>query len=119
MLPKKHRLPAYLIPEVLKKGDCLQSLDFNVFVLPNTEKIIRLAIIVPLRTSKSAVKRNRIKRLFKETIKANLNKMKEGGDLIFLIKNKVLGKSFWEIKKATETFLIKEKIINNNEKNSS
>ncbi len=119
MLPKNYRLPAYLIPEILRRGKILNSLSFRIFVLPNTKKIIRIAVIVPIKLEKRAVKRNKIKRLFKETIRINLKKIKKGTDLIFLIKKKAMEKNFFEIKEETEDFLIREKIMKDVEKNHS
>jgi ribonuclease P protein component len=64
----------------------------------------RFGFVVSNKISKEATKRNRIKRLMREAVKKLLPEIKEGMNIIFLVRQKLLLKSkeevFSEVKSA-------------------
>lgn len=93
MLPKKHRLPAYKIPEVLQKGSRQFSFLFTLFIVKQEQPALtRLTIIVPKKIDKRSSQRNRIKRLIREAVRDKLTKLKKGYDIIILAKKTAQGK---------------------------
>lgn len=66
MLPEQHRLPSKEIAFVARKGQRLGNslLDIRRVQQPNSTEV-KVAITVPIRVSKKAVVRNRIRRRLK------------------------------------------------------
>ena len=62
-----------------------------VFVSENRKSIQRFGFVASKKTG-NAVQRNRIKRLFREFVKNNKEKFKEGTDYIFVGKGVLKGK---------------------------
>ncbi|OGC48112.1 ribonuclease P protein component [candidate division WWE3 bacterium RIFCSPLOWO2_01_FULL_37_15] len=78
MLKKQHRLSTdYEFKLTRKYGRNLVSRYFYLYVLKpqNYEGQTRVGIIVSNKFDKSAVKRNRIKRIYREIIRNNLDKI--------------------------------------------
>lgn len=50
----------------------------------------RFGFIISTKISKRAVVRNRIKRIFSDYIRLNFSKIKNGQDIIFLIKSSII-----------------------------
>lgn len=118
MLPKKYRLPSYLIPQVLKKGKRFHSKLFTLIVdsaSPPSSGIAnfssRFAIIVPIKINKRSTKRNRIKRQLHEIIRLNLKKIKVGYNVILLAKRPIINENFASIKAEVEKLLKKAKLM--------
>lgn len=114
MLPKKNRLPAYLIPEVLKKGKRFYSELFTLFI--SRQKMAdnnrpRLVFIISKKIINKAVKRNQIKRRLSQIIEKNLEQIKKGTDIVFLVKKEITSKTFLLIKSEIERFLKKINLI--------
>lgn len=86
MLPKKYRLPAYLIPAVLKNGKKFYCQNLIIFILKNKKPYSRVCFIVPLKVNKRAVKRNRLKRVLRNNYKKQMKDFKANNDIILLAK---------------------------------
>ncbi len=111
MLKKEHRLNKTLdIEKVLKKGRSFFSPLFNLKYLPS--KDLKFTVIVSNKVTKSAVKRNRIKRLCRDYWYKELPNIKPGY-YILLIKPAILLDSSIDIKNELKTALIKAKILIN------
>jgi ribonuclease P protein component len=55
-------------------------------LLPNTASINRVGFSISARSIKRAFRRNRIKRLFREAYRRNKNILKNGFDIVFVIR---------------------------------
>jgi len=54
----------------------------------------RFGIMISNKVSKKAVERNKIKRQIREAIKAQVNKMKPGRDIVIIVFPEALGKKY-------------------------
>lgn len=59
----------------------------------------RIGISVSKKVGKSVV-RSRVKRVIGENYRLNSENLKQGYDIVFIARNKVKDKSYWEVKKA-------------------
>lgn len=75
---------------------------------------LRLAVTVGLKASKSAVKRNRLKRKIREVLRLLIKdqKLKAGHYLMFVAKKDALDKNYAEISKEVELLLKKAGVLN-------
>ncbi|OGK54695.1 ribonuclease P protein component [Candidatus Roizmanbacteria bacterium RIFCSPLOWO2_01_FULL_45_11] len=98
MLPLPYRLPGNRIPDILKNGNRTQGKLVSIIVInvSSPERVSRFTVIVPYRLSKKAVKRNRARRLIREALRHNLNKVTNGYDIIvmahILLTNEPIGR---------------------------
>lgn len=114
MLPKKNRLPARLIPALLKKGDRLNAADFKLIWLKNKEGKgkkkelpTQFAFLVPKKIVKQAVLRNKIKRWFREATRSCLKRTRSGFQIIILAKKNIRKNSFKKLALEIQKSLIK------------
>ena len=88
MLPQKNRIRKKSdFQNILKKGKAFFCPLFVVKVKKNNLEFSRFAFIISKKTEKKAVKRNRIRRLFREVIKEIMPFISENIDVVFIIKN--------------------------------
>lgn len=85
------------IEKVKKKGKLFQSENFAISFLKVGDTHSSFAFIVSKNISKLATQRNRIKRVLSETVRQNLKYIKEGYDIVFLPKKKIIKKQTSEI----------------------
>lgn len=78
----------------------------------NGLSVSRLGISVNKKFG-NAVKRNKIKRQLKEIYRSNIDDVKPGYDLIFIVRVNAQDKSFWELKKSLESLLKRVKLLKN------
>lgn len=105
MLPSKNRLRKKEIKKILKKGKKIHSQNFLLFFLKNDLKYSRFSVIVPLKFSKKAVERNKIKRKVREVLRRfflNRFLLNFSFDGVFIIKEGAKKLNFWQIKKEIE-----------------
>jgi len=74
--------------EVFERGNRLNTENFTVIYNRNSLGFPRLGLVVGKKSSKSAVGRNRIKRIFREVFRRNKN-LFDSFDVVFLTKTKV------------------------------
>ena len=113
MLSKAFRLPAYLIPEVLKKGKRFYFDFFTLIVFKNKNECNQsfLAVITPKKIFKKAVLRNKIKRFVSEALTTSLFKIKPDYNVIFMAKKNIMGEKFASIKTEIEKSLMQAKLL--------
>ncbi len=88
MLPLKNRLKNSTdIKKVFLDGKSAQNGFLFLKFCPNNLQQSRIAFSVGLKHSKSAVKRNRTKRLLRAATEQFLEKLKPGFDIVVNIKN--------------------------------
>ena len=99
MLKRENRLA-----KVTKKNNTsfFNSAFFSIRISGNKEKETRFGIVVSKKTSKKAVFRNKTKRIIRNIITSNLNKIAKSKDII-IVSKKVLNK---ELREQAETELL-------------
>ena len=104
MLPPKNRLTKKSNFEKVKsEGKMFQSASFGLLVLErNDQTYSRFGFVVSTKVSKSAVKRNKIKRYFRLAVNDLLESVKDGFDFIFLVKKDALGTKQDKLSKEIE-----------------
>ena len=90
MLKRKYRLPGGIR---FSSGRSFFTPLFLVKVGENGLLFNRFAIVVSKKIDKSAVVRNRIKRLISSSIEGLFKDIKQGHDMLFIVKNASLGKT--------------------------
>lgn len=76
---------------VKEKGRMYQSALFGMLVLKNEVEGNKFGFVISKKISKRAVDRNKIRRLMTESIRLNLEKIKNNVWVVFLAKRKILG----------------------------
>ena len=100
MLPRKNRLSLRTeLHRIQKEGKIYHSPFFGLLVNKRSEikdqrLESRFGLIVSKKVHKRAVKRNRVKRLLRESVRLLLPKVKPGFDAVFLTKKKILEEDF-------------------------
>lgn len=102
MLPKKYRL--LLGKEQKKEGKKYYFPLFGLIVIKKPGET-KFGFIVSSKISPKATRRNRIKRLLRESIRLILPQMKPDFNIIFLARKSLLGKSYREVKREVEKAL--------------
>lgn len=91
MLPKENRLKLDKdIKAVVKGGRSIFDPVCGIKLRKNNLTVSRFAVVVGLKVSKSAVKRNKVKRHYREILRLNLEKLKPGFDVVLLASSKTL-----------------------------
>lgn len=120
MLPKKYRLPAFLIPQVLNKGKRISTKFFNLFVCttqtlnlgkfnnPKNKNFSQadcsawFAVIIPNKICKKAVGRNKLRRQVYSIIYSMLPSCNNEFSTIIMVNRGVLLENFTSIKYEVE-----------------
>jgi ribonuclease P protein component len=100
MLPGENRLSNRKeLATVFRRGTFFSCSDVSIKVVKNSLEKTRIAVMVGLKYSKKAVKRNRIRRQIQEIFRKNLIQIKKGFDIVvFPRKGKQeLDSGQWEI----------------------
>lgn len=99
MLARKNRITGKNNFEKIKnEGILYQGKAFGLAVLKREESNLpRFAFVISTKISKKAVERNRAKRRLGEAVRKNLDKTKNGFDVLFLAKKEILKSSAAEI----------------------
>lgn len=88
MLPQENRLKKEKdIEKVFKTGKSVFDPVCGFKFLPNGLPVSRFAVMVGVKISKSAVKRNRLRRQIREVIHLNLKNIKSGLDFTFIVRS--------------------------------
>ncbi len=112
MIPKKHRLTKQAeVIATTARGRSFFSGSFVFKTLPDHKNDkVKFTVIVSNKISKSAVVRNRLKRLIREAIRPNLEKMKVGKYAI-IVKRSAILVSGKDLSAEVKTALIKSKVL--------
>jgi ribonuclease P protein component len=113
MYPKKNRLPRNAFRRVFTVGTRLNSYEMTIIASPNTEEEKRFAVIVGKTVHKHAVKRNRIKRLIRESLRHCLPRIRSGYDIIVIAKRDFSAKKQVAVEHEINTLFSRLHLINN------
>jgi len=86
------------IKRVVKSGKSVFDAACGVKYLRNNLSITRFAVVVGLKVSKSAVVRNKIRRQYREIVRAAMTDIKPGFDVILLTSKKTIDLEYGEKK---------------------
>jgi ribonuclease P protein component len=124
MLPKKNRLPSFLILKLLEKGKHFPGRHLSLYISKvsffdketkkakkDNEKFSYFAFLVPKRVSKKAVEKNKLKKRMKAVVKENLSSIKQGFNVLFLARKNFIGEDFNAIKSEMEKLLKKADLL--------
>jgi len=119
MLNSKYRLKKKInFARIEIDGAMHQSKSFGMGIYDRKDgEEPRFGFIISTKISKKAVVRNRIKRIMSEVIRKNLDKIKSGYDVLFLIKPSAVKINKKELEKETYEAIIKN-LQNNTISNS-
>ncbi len=99
MLPSKHRIRKRKeFENIFKRGKTTKGRFFIIKYADNKDGGLRFAFVFPIKEEKSACRRNRAKRIFREVAREVIKDRKEKKDIICIIKKEAKGKSFLEVK---------------------
>jgi ribonuclease P protein component len=106
MLPKEKRLNKALFKKVIDKGKSLHSKIFIVRFIKD-KSLLRFAVSVSKKVSKSAVIRNKIRR----RVYSSINSFKtisptETGNIIFIVKPEIIKLNLEDIKLYTKEIFV-------------
>jgi len=91
MLPKKYRLKRKKdIERVIKEGRYFYGPIFWFKIIKNSESFCRLALIVPKKSYKKAVTRNRLKRVFTSIVEQKVRKLPNFDIVVYFKGQKTL-----------------------------
>lgn len=110
MLPKQHRLTDnYDFQRVRRIGNKYNCSLFFATYAPakNKQKDTRFGFVVSNKLDKRAPVRNRIKRLLREAVHNNLDKIKPGYDVTIVAKSSLKNADFKEVSNQVNKFLSK------------
>jgi len=99
------------VKAVVKKGKSVFDPVCGVKFLPNGSEHSRFVVVVGTKVHKSAVRRNRVKRQYREIIKAHLEKIKPGVDVVFLCSKQALELDYHEKEERLLRVLKKAKLL--------
>jgi len=86
MLPKKNRAGTKEVSTIFKEGNFLSSAHLSFKYLKNNSKEIKISFIAPKNVSKSAVKRNLLRRSGYVALEKNINSFPLGLIGVFIFK---------------------------------
>lgn len=114
MLASKNRLKKKInFARIEIDGRLIQSRSFGMGIYNRKDdEPSHFGFIISAKISKKAVVRNKIKRIMSEVIRKNLDKLKNGYDVLFLIKPSIVKLDTDTIEKETYEIVIKN--IQNN-----
>ena len=89
MLSRRHRLPGFCLPQVLKGQTVFLDPDLVIKAVPNGLLICRLAVVVSKRNLVKAVGRNRLRRRLLAVI--DPKNLPSGFDVVVLVRKAYVG----------------------------
>lgn len=97
--------------EVFKRGKGFYEKRISLKLAKNGLKSSRFAFVVSTKVSKSAVKRNRLRRQLQEIIRLNLDKIKPGVDAVIMTRPEAVGSDYNELAKELVMILKKARLL--------
>ncbi len=112
MLPRKNRIKKRKDFEKVFKGRFTTVGPFFILKhIKSGQGDVRCAFVFPVKQEKSAAKRNRVKRLFREAVRSIITNIEEGCEMIFIIRKRAKDVSYSEIKEEVIKVLNSSEII--------
>lgn len=103
MLARTHRLTHDRdIAAVWKFGALASTPLMSVKALPNRLVVSRFAVVAGLKVHKRATKRNPVKRRIREAVRARLQEIETGADVVITARAPAVGASFEDIARAID-----------------
>lgn len=102
---------------VYRRGKSLSNETLVLYIFNNrrnrdkNNKFNKVGISVSKKVGKSVV-RSRVKRLISECYRLNCNNLKQGHDLVFIARNAIKDKSYWDVEKAMLNLFKRAGLIN-------
>lgn len=91
MFQSKNRLRKQTeVQDVVKKGKSVFDPVCGIKFLKNNLEESRFTVVVGTKVHKGAVRRNRVKRQYREIVRLHLNNIKKGFDIVFLTSAQAL-----------------------------
>jgi len=111
MLPKKHRIKKSTFPSFQGKGRSffVETMTLRV-VSSGLQEVSRASVVVSKKVEKSAVGRNRIKRIVYTLLFAEMSNLKPGLSLVFYPKKSLLNTQYHLLCKEIKTLLNESKV---------
>lgn len=94
---KVTRLPKTSVIKIIKEGKSIHSPLFSLKFSKNTLYLNRFSVIVSKKELKSAVQRNKAKRVLREVLRNRLGKFEGFFDIVCFAKKEVLETNFIEL----------------------
>ena len=101
---------------VRRKGRKISTPFFNLFYVRRNGELAepsRFGFVVSTKLDKRAVKRNRVKRVFREAIRPLLPEIKDGFDFVFWVRRRSLEMKSDRMQAVIETVLKKSGLLVN------
>ena len=95
----------------MKKGRSVFDDVCGVKYLKNDFGVSRFTVVAGTKVSKSAVKRNRVKRQYREIVRLALDRIKPGFDVVFLTSSKAIPLDYKEKEERLMKVLGKAKLL--------
>ena len=114
MLPRQNRLPART---KLNHPSIYRSRYFLVKSAEHGLAVSRFAFVVRKTIEKSAVRRNRARRVIRSCIEEMLPRIKNGVDMLFILEKSIIGLKRDEVCGEIERFLKEKQLLNKEGKN--
>lgn len=112
MLNKKNRLTKDKdFERVFNNGRAFHLKELGIRCIENNMDVCRFGFLVSTKISKSAVKRNKLKRQLSEIIRLNLDKIKPGYDCVVITRPGILDKNHEELETALKTIFKKLRML--------
>jgi len=94
---------------VFKEGKAVKGVFLFIKIAKNSKQISRFGFVISSKVAKKAVTRNKIRRDLSDFIRVNMSKIRDGYDIIVLIKNGAISSD--KLKEDMENILIKANTI--------
>lgn len=104
MFARKYRLPANVL---FSRSLVVYNPLFTLKIKENGLQLNRYGFVVGKKIDKRSTVRNRLKRQFRSCLEEFHNDLKQGKDLLFILKKESLGKSRSELFDIIKTALVK------------
>lgn len=112
MLAKENRLRRDKeFKQVFASGKSVFDSACGIKFSKNELGVSRFAVVVGTKVSKSAVKRNRVRRQYREIIRLKLDEIKEGYDVILLVGKESLEMEYEQKEKKLVKVLKKAELV--------
>lgn len=108
MLKKKYRLPWGV---KFDKGRSFSAPEFSAKVKSNTVLFSRFGVIISKKIDKSAVGRNRIKRLIYSIIEELYDNIEQGYDILIIMRKNAAGKTREDLYVPIKHMLLTEGLL--------
>lgn len=112
MLKKENRVSKRKEVEEMKGARSIyQSPIFGMLLVDKKDNQKKFLFVVSKRISKKAVDRNRIRRVLSEAVRLNLERVRSGVRIGFLVRRAILGMGLEEVKREVERGLVKTGVV--------